>query len=156
MKKTVFLVLTVVVLFASCSSTFKMVYDTSLPAEQNAVVTFVSSTRSGYFVLSEYNGQDIKEILYGKKLVWSNDTSTLTIPSGKTTFDFNLRYTFSNNYSSTTYDLGDLSFTYNFEPGKKYRINGTYKGLFKLEFFVELYDVTKKKTLLERMKVGGT
>jgi hypothetical protein len=133
----------VAVLFSSClyiPKTYKTFLDTTTPADQNTMVTF-----EGGFKLKRWNDSIVHA--YG----------TLTLPAGNNTFLFDLYFTFSNQYSSTTYEMKDIELRYLFEPGKKYKIKGKHKllGLFKgYEFYVELYDTTKRSVLLREWKVG--
>jgi hypothetical protein len=133
------------VLFSSClyiPKTYKTFLDTTAPADQNTMVTF-----DGNFTLKRWNDSIV--YAYG----------TLTLPSGNNSFLFDARFTFSNQYSSTTYTMENIELRYLFEPGKKYSIKGKYKllGLLKgYEFYVELYDSTKRPVLLREWKIGQT
>ena len=163
MKKTLFytlLVLGIVALMTSCfgliPSTKKMVVDENVPGEQSVLVTFSNRTEKGYFFMKQWNNKDITDINKNTK---SNDNFKLTVPAGNTSFTFDVRYTFSNRYSSTTYPIEDIELRYNLEPGKEYQINGDARslGFFKgHELFVEIYDVTGKKTFLKEWKLGET
>lgn len=165
MKKTVFrfvLLLSVAVLFSSCffliPITYKINFDQQSPADQNATVTFENSTTSGYFLFKEWNGININDTIYKKRMIKSNDNIVLTFPAGDTSFLFDMKYEFSNQYSSTTYKFEDYKLQYLFEPGKKYKIKGKYKSLalgFKgIEFYLQIYDTTKKSELLKEWMIG--
>ena len=148
------------VLLSSCFTiprTFKLVVDPNNPVEQNVIITFTNNTSRGYFIMKEWNGSPINEDLYGKKGWRSNDKIRLTVPVGDNSFTFDVRYTFSTQYSSYTYRMEDIELRYNLEPEKAYQVKGRTKslGIFKGdEFFVGIYDITKGSTLLKEWKVG--
>ena len=168
MKKTAIapaLLPTIILLFTisltSCFSipkTFKLVIDENIPAEQNAFITFVNNISRGYFYVKEWNGIDVTTSVYGEKLKWSsNDKVLLTVPAGENRIAFDVRYTFSNQYSSYTYKFDDMEIKYDLESGKKYQVKGRYKslGLFKgYEFFIGIYDTAKGSVLLKEWKIG--
>jgi len=131
------------VLLSSClyiPRTYKTFLDITTPADKTTTVKF-----EGDFFLKKWNETNIYS------------TNTVILPAGNTSFLFDLRYTFSNQYSSTTYKMDNIELRYLFEPGKIYTIKSKYKllGLFKgYEFSVELYDTTKNSVLLREWKVG--
>jgi hypothetical protein len=137
------LALAAAALFSSClyiPKTYKTFLDITAPADQNTTVTF-----EGGFFLKEWNDSIVHA--YG----------ALTLPAGNNNFLFDVRFTFSNQYSSTTYTMEDIELRYFFEQGKKYKVKTKYKllGLLKgYEFYVELYDATKGSVLLRQWKVG--
>ena len=134
-----------------------MVFDEDIPAENNTIVSFNNNTSNGYFVIKAYNGINISQGVYKGKGWRSNDKIKLTIPAGETSFTVDVRYTISNQYSSYTYRAEDVTFKYNFEAGKQYMFKGRLKlaGLFKgYDFFVGIYDVTKKSFLLHEWQIG--
>jgi hypothetical protein len=146
------------ILLSACTSTFKLVVDDTNPVEQNAVVTV---GKGGFIILKEWNGIAIKDNLYTKKRISQKDTVLLTIPAGDNSITFDVYFTFSNQYSSTTYHLEDIQMNYKFEGGRKYQIRGATKfiGLLKgYELLVRLYDVTprSKPELLKEWTVGKT
>jgi hypothetical protein len=158
MKKITFLITLVLgsaVFLSSClfllSSTHKLNVDNTLP-DESALVQFV-----GFFEVKEWNDIDIREDLYKKKSVWSNDKTVLTIPSGQNSFVFFVGFIVEGYNSSTTYKFNDIELQYSFEAEKKYTIttSNRFLGLFKgYEFYIELYDVTGKKELLKEWKLG--
>jgi hypothetical protein len=141
------------IILSSCSSTFKLVVDEDNPVEQNALI--IVDSGAGFFILKEWNGIEIREMLYKKRWLTSNDTVRLTVPAGDTSIGFDISFTFSNQYSSTTYKMDDIELNYNFEAGKRYRITGATKsmGFFKgYELMIRLYDVTVRGTKPELLK----
>jgi hypothetical protein len=148
MKKKIFifvLIFGAVVILSSClfiPKTYKTFLDTSVPDDQNTIVTL-----EGGLLLKEWNDSIVHA--YG----------TLTLPAGNSSFLFDVSFTFSNQYSSTTYKMEDIELRYLFEPEKKYKIKTKYKslGLFKgYEFFIEMYDTTKGSVQLREWKIGET
>jgi len=127
------------VLLSSClyiPKTYKTFLDITVPADKTTTIKF-----EGDFRLKRWNDT----FVYA--------SSNIIIPAGNTSFLFDLHFTFSNQYSSTTYKMENIELRYLFEPGKIYTIKSNYKplGLFKgYEFYVELYDTTKKSTLLNK------
>jgi hypothetical protein len=158
MKKVMFLIalaLGSAVFLSSClfllSSTHKMNVDNTLP-DESAVVQFV-----GFFEIKQWNGIDIRDDIYKKKSVWSNDKTVLTVPSGQNSFVFFVGFIVEGYNSSTTYKFDNIELQYVLEAEKKYTIATSIRslGLFKgYEFYIELYDVTGKKELLKEWKLG--
>jgi len=135
--------------------THKMVVDENVPIEQNVTVTFAN----GLIVLKKWNNKKIKDHLYGKKDVWNNDKTELTVPAGKNSFTFDFTHVFNTRYSTTTYPFKNLELNYVLEPGKKYQVKGVAKspGSFKgSELFMGIYDSTGGNTLLKEWKIGET
>jgi hypothetical protein len=169
MKKFIFCFVLLAGIAVSCSSCFflfikppqthKIVVDEDISADYAVLVTFNNRTQEGWFLLKEWNGEFRRKEMSDVN-VSSNDNWELTVPAGKSTFSFNVRYTFSNRYSSTTYKCDNIELTYNLEQGKKYKFEGRTKfiGLIKgHDLFIGLYDVTGKKALLlEEWKLGRT
>jgi hypothetical protein len=159
MKKIVFyfvLITGIAAFLSSCSSTYSMVVDKNSPADQNVTVTFDNSTKNGYFLLREWNNSGIKDELYTDKGISSNDKVELIVPAGMTSFTFDVFFTISNRYSSTTYSFKDIELRYNLEPGKEYLIKGdsTLIGLIKgFEFSIRIYDAAGS-TLLREWKLN--
>jgi hypothetical protein len=155
MRKTVFyivLIAGIAAFLSSCSSTYKMVADKNVPSDQSATVTFVNDTKNGYFILREWNNKNIKDELYSGKGISSNDKVELIVPAGMTSFTFDVYFTISNRYSSTTYSFKDIELRYNLEPEKGYHIKGdsTLLGLFKgFEFSIRIYDAAGGNLLRE-------
>jgi len=131
------------VLLSSCFNipkTYKTFLDTNFPAERSTTITF-----KGGISVKEWNGN----------VVFAG--GTVVLPAGDTSLLFDVRFTYSNRYSSTTYNLPNIEMKWNFEPGKKYEIRTEDKllGLFKgYEFFIELYDTTKGTKLLKSWSIG--
>ncbi|MCL2067327.1 MAG: hypothetical protein FWG99_07670 [Treponema sp.] len=163
MKKTVLYTLIIVgitTLLLSCIGlTHKIVVDENNPVDQNAVITFVSHREKGVFLIKDWNNINVMESFYGGKAISSNDRHMFTVPSGDSTFIFDVRYTFDSNYTSTAYTIENVELQFYLEAGKNYQVRGRYKGLglFKgHELFVEIYDMTNSSTLLREWKVGET
>jgi hypothetical protein len=162
MKKTVLcfvLIAGFVMSLSSClfliPKTFKMSVDDTVSEDQTVLVTF-SNGGNGLFIVKEWNGNKIVDDLYGKKSISGVDKTRLTVPAGNNSFTFDLYFTFSNQYSSTTYSFKDIELRYDLELGKEYQIKGKAKliGLLKgYEFYVEIYDKTDD-TLLKDWKLG--
>jgi hypothetical protein len=110
------------------SSKYEMVLDENNPIENNAIITFYSSTDDGAFILKEWTGISITEGLYGDKTIRNEDIAILTIPAGENTFLLDMYVTKSYHggmYNITnTEQFGDLEITYPFEAGKSYIIEG--------------------------------
>jgi len=147
MKNKVFLfvlALVTVVLLSSClfiPKTYKTFLDTTAPADNLTNVTF-----DGDFRIRTWNGTAIYT------------SNNIVLPAGNTNFLFNLHFTFSNDYSSTTYKFEDIELNYFFEAGKKYRIKAVSKslGLFKgWEFHIELQELKKSNSILLKEWVIG-
>jgi len=75
MKKTILrfvLLWGVVVLFSSCffliPSTYKIDFNQQSPADQNVLLTFINDTGDGYFIFKEWNGINIEDTVYKKKI----------------------------------------------------------------------------------------
>jgi hypothetical protein len=139
------LALVTVVLLSSClyiPKTYKTYLDTTTPLDQCTRVTF-----DGGFFIKRWNETKV----YSSR--------TIILPAGNTSFLFDLHFTFSNQNSSTTYTLDNIELQYLFEEGKKYKVKSKYKMLalgFKgIEFYIELYDDTgRKSVLLKEWMVG--
>jgi len=151
----------IIVSLSSCFSLFatthKFVVDKNVSVDQSVIVTFVNDTKEGWFLVKQWNGNNIEKDVYGNKGTSSNDKTRLTVPVGNNSFTFNAYYTFSNQYNSTTYTFKDIELKYNLEQEKKYQIKGRIKslGFFKgSEFFVGIYDVTGRENLLKEWKLG--
>jgi len=165
MRKTASQILLILGIAAACSSCFFLIPSTikiSLvqqgSPEQNVTVTFSQSTADGFFHFKEWNGINIEDTVYNKRWIKSNDTVMITVPAGETSFLFDLTYEFNSQSSSRSYEFENIELKYLFEPGKKYEIKGRYKALslgFKgIEFYLGLYDTTKKSTLLKEWMIG--
>ena len=144
-------------LFSCFGTVHKLVVDPYTPAEQTVPITFISDTGDGSFVLKKWNNVDIYNNVYGEKTVWSTDDTKLDVPAGDNTFLMDVRYS-SNSYSV---NMPGIELRYTLEAGKKYEVKGIVKSsgfaFFKTnEFFIGIYDVTKKSTLLKEWKLLGT
>jgi len=154
MKKTVVcfvLAVGIAVSLSSCSSTQKMVLDKNVPEDQTTTVTFVDDSSNGYFVVKEWNDNNIQNELYGGRDSLLGK-AILTVPVGTNSFTFNMYFSNSN----TRYTLENLQIRYEMKPGIKYQIKGTTKslGLFKgYEVFIGIYDADSN-TLLKEWKLG--
>ena len=162
MKKTVFCFVLTAVFVMSLSSclflipkTFKMTVDENVSEDQNVKITFVNGG-NGLFIVKGWNSKKIVDDLYGDKGVGGSDKTILTVPAGNNSFNFDLYFTFSNQYRSTTYSFKDIELRYDLELGKEYQIKGKAKLISLLkgyEFYVEIYDTTSD-TLLKDWKLG--
>jgi hypothetical protein len=166
MKKILFsfvLIAGITMLLSSClsiffNSTYKMVVDKDVPEEQSVTVTFETGSMV-VAVIKEWNDKKIKDDLYGKKEVWSEDKTRLTVPAGNNSFIMDLTFAVSRGNTITSYPMKNIELKYYLEEGKKYKIiavtraSTSPKGH---EFFVGIYDVTKKSTLLKEWRLGGT
>jgi hypothetical protein len=162
MKKTVFcfvLIAGFVMSLSSClfliPKTFKMTVDDNVSEDQNVKITFVNGG-NGLFIVKEWNGKKIVDALYGDKGIGGSDKSILTVPAGDNSFTFDLYFTFSNQYRSTTYSFKDIELRYNLESGNEYQVKGKAKIISLLkgyEFYVEIYNKTSD-TLLKDWKLG--
>jgi len=166
MIKTLFrfvLLLSITALFSSCifliPFTYKVNLDQQNPVDQNATVTFKNNTEKGEFQFKEWNGMDIKNTVYKKRMIKSNDIIKFIVPAGSNSFAFDILYRISNNQQTTVYSYKNIDLRYDFEPGKKYTIKGRMKFLalgFKgIEFYISLYDNSKRVALKEWM-IGKT
>jgi len=148
MKKriSVFLMLfTAFILLSSClyvNEIEKTVLDINTPVNETATIEF-----DGGFHVRKWNDEKIYTAL-----------DEVIIPAGNTSFLFDLYFSFGNQYSTTTYEFKDIELKYTFEPGKKYKIESYSKSLalgFKgIEFYVQLYDTTKRSEKLKEWMIG--
>jgi hypothetical protein len=153
------LLLSITALFSSCifliPFTYKVNLDKQNPADQNATVTFKNNTEKGYFQFKEWNEKDIKDDVYKKRMIKSNDIIKFTVPAGSNSFTFDITYEIGNSQQTTVYPFKNIELRYDFEPGKKYTVKGRVKFLalgFKgVEFYVSLYENSKKAALKEWM-----
>jgi len=160
-KCYLFLALITIVLFSSCTipRTHRLVIDEYSPPEQNATITFKSHTERGWFILREWNNIEIREDLYikTKGTIRSKDKAVFTIPAGNHTFLFDMRITFSNQYSTTTYRFDNLRVQFAFEAGKEYEIRSRTRslGLFRgSEVLLGVYDITGRSERVQEWKLG--
>ena len=165
MKKTLLLFVLAAGLMMSLSScvglfsqTHILAVDKNAPVERSAKVTFVNKTEDGHFFIKEWNNKNIITDLYGERILWSStDKTVLTVPAGDNSFTFNVYFSLKGGNGTTRYTYDDIELRQNLEPGKEYRIKGKLKSLgfmVGLEFFVEIYDITNRATLLKEWKVG--
>ena len=166
MKKTLLLFVFAAGLMMPLSSCLSLLFtkthtlavDENVPAARSATITFVNET-DGYFFIKKWNNKDISKALYGEELKWSSkDKAVLTVPAGNNSFTFDMRFSYSSRSGTDTYRFEDIELRQNLEPGKEYRIKGKYQliglGLVGFEFFVEMYDITNRSTLLNEWKIG--
>jgi hypothetical protein len=162
--KKILLLLTLIVgsvwLLSSCGSTYKLNVDKT-PLEQSATIHFDSDKNffgTTWYVVQKWNDYDIRADVYGNDTGWaSGDDTELIVPAGENTFVFHGFYSSEGRYSVTTYEINEITFQYNLEQGKKYEIRGKTKLLGFIdgyEFFIEFYDITKGRVLLEEWSVG--
>jgi len=161
MKKMILgLVLTLGIMasLSSCNTTttYRMVIDENVSADQSATVTFDHAIK-----VKEHNNRNIFDDLYGGK---ENIKETiLTVPAGNNRFLFDLTFSIDRPAGDLVYtytiDKNNIEIMYDVEPEKKYLIahygmptNFRWSGVWDL--FVEIYDVTEKKTKLREWKVG--
>jgi len=165
MKNKLFLsvlILCAAALFSSCLSlmaaalekdeTYKITLDENTPAEKCATVTF-----KGSFILKKWNGADMKAAMYNRKeRIWSNDNIVLTVPAGDNNFTFDVFYIDDSMFSTSYYRIPNAEFSFSLEAGKKYEIKSRSKspGTNKGTYFIGLYDVTKKSTLITEKTIG--
>jgi len=150
------LVLSVTALFSSCldimfsaldqPSTHKIVLDEYSPDDRNITLTY-----SGALVLKRWNGSDMMNVMYNSRSVRSIDKMILTLPAGDNRFIFDVYIIFDKTFSYTSYRVPNVELSYSLEAGKKYQIKTRAK---KRDFFMGLYDVTKRSTLLQEWKIG--
>jgi hypothetical protein len=148
-----------VLLLSSCGTTYKLNVDKT-PLEQSATIRFDRNKNffgSTWYVVEKWNGFDIRTDIYGNDGWSSTDVTELIVPAGDNTFVFIGFYSSEGRYSVTTYEIKEITFQYNLEQGKKYEIRGKTKLLGLIdgyEFFIELYDITKERKLLEEWSVA--
>jgi hypothetical protein len=163
MKKTAFfliLILGSVLVLSSCSTTYKLNVDKT-PLEQSATIRFDRNKNffgRTWYVVQKWNDFKIRADIYGNDSGWSSSAVTdLIVPAGENTFELIGFYSSEGRYSVTTYQVNEIKFRYNLEQGKKYEIRGKTKLLGLIagyEFFIEFYDITNKRKLLEEWSVG--
>ncbi|MDR1308086.1 MAG: hypothetical protein LBK74_11000 [Treponema sp.] len=124
-------VLCTALLFSGCSSIArqlsagKIIYDESLPVEQNALVVFSDTIH-----VLEYNGIGVEDSWYPKGKYRINK---ITLPAGETTIQFNLRAYVSQGNYSVSIKADNIELRFNFEAEKEYTVAVYTKslGLFK-------------------------
>ena len=181
MKKVVFgfvFVLGIMAALSSCGTTYKMAVDENAPNDRNVTVTFSGNGKvASGFLVKEHNNRNILDDLYSggrgnwnSKVstngvpIWSKDKTVLTVPAGNNRFLFDARIEFGDSIivdRSIFQEITNLEIRYDLEQGKKYLITGTTKrtklgllGIGSGEFYVGIYDVTGRQTLLREWKVG--
>lgn len=154
----VLLLLVTAVLFSSClnimiglansPNTHKIDLDERSSADRNYTLTYEASIR-----LKKWNGSDVTNTIYdGKRLISIYDKIVLSVPAGDTRFIFDVYMVFDSTFSNTSYRIPDVAVSYSLEAGKKYQLKTRTKGK---EFFLGIYDVTKRSVLLDEWKIGG-
>jgi hypothetical protein len=122
------------------------------------MVTFKND--AAYFQFKEWNGKDIKDTVYKKRIIKSNDIIKFIVPAGDNGFTFDVKYEIGNSQTTTVYSYNNIELRYEFEPGKKYTIKGRAKilalGFKGIEFYISLYDTTKMSKLLKEWMIGKT
>ena len=137
----------VMITSVSClSQPSELVLDKQNPAKQNAVLSF-----EGGFVVNKWNGVNIMDDLYGKGW-WTWGDVILTFPSGNNSVTFNTAFSFWD----ARYEISGIELEYFFEAGRKYQIKGRRNTTSSTtaELFIEMYDVTRRSTLLREWKIG--
>ena len=165
MKKTVcglVLILGIIVLMASClsldddSKTVKMIADLNVPTDQNVSVNFYG----GGIVIKQWNDMDITDNVYVNRNDWYYSLVTLNVPTGYTSFSFDIEFAQASGSRFITYPFKNIVLKYDLKQGIKYDIYGyklksaSGKGT---DFFVGIFDSTaKKRVLLKDWKLGET
>jgi hypothetical protein len=166
MKNRIFLfvlALGVAILFSSCLNlffatldkpeTYRITLDEYSPADKNITLTF-----DGSLILKRWNKSDMEETMYEKKSIYTKDKFILTMPAGNSSFLFDVYVIFDKTTSYTSYRIPNVELSYLLEDGKKYQFKtrakslGSSKGY---DFFIGIYDVTKRSVLLEEWKIGA-
>lgn len=107
----------VAVLFCSCQSV-PVVWDDSLPDEKTAVVLFVNVT------ITSYNGIGVTKFNHAR------------IPAGETTMGGD----FAVYHAGMSFRLKDMEFTFLFEQGKEYIVQGSSQEML---WGVSVYEASK-------------
>jgi len=134
--------------------------DETMPAEGKATVTFVNGYSTSLslitFHVNEWGDFDISKDLY--KPNTSSSKSRLIVPAGPNRFLFQMHFTFSSRYSTTTYSIEDYILDYSFEAQGVYEVKGRVEslGLFKgWDFYLQIYDAkSRTPQLLHERKLG--
>jgi len=159
MKKRLILVvlaLSITVLFSSCLNLMLAItdppktYEINLneynPFEKNVTVTY-----KGSLMLKRWNSSDTMEIMYGNRNISFDDKVILTMPSGNNSLIFDVYIV----EGDTSYRAPNVELQYLMEDGKKYQLKTRSKKVKKVyEFYIGIYDVTKKSELLKEWKIG--
>jgi len=156
------LLLGVTTLFSSCldimlsvldrPETHKIILNEYAPPELNVTITY-----SGALMLKQWNGTNVLDIMNEKKQIYPIDKVILSVPSGKNNFIFDIYIIFDNSTSYTSYRAPNVELPCLLETGKKYEFRTRSKSLGGskgYEFFVGIYDVTKRSTLIQEWRVG--
>jgi hypothetical protein len=167
MKNRIFLfvlALGVTALFSSCldlmmatlnrPETHKIVLDEYSPADRNVTLEY-----EGSLMLKRWNGFDTLDTMYynNKKSISTIDKIILTIPAGDNSFLFDVYIILDTATLYTSYRVPNVELPYLLETGKKYQIKTRAKSLGGsrgYEFFMGIYDVTRRSVLLEEWKIG--
>jgi len=135
--------------------TYKIVLNEYAPVESN-----VTLTHSGSLVMKQWNGSNMQDIIsdkLGKKKIYQNDKVILSVPAGNNSFTLDAYVIFDKSTTYTSYRAPNVQVSYALEVGKNYEIRtrskslGSSKGY---EFFICIYDVTKRAELLQEWKIG--
>jgi hypothetical protein len=132
--------------------THKIVLDEYSPADQNVTLTY-----TGSLMLKRWNGSNVMDIMFDRRSISTTDNIILTIPAGNNNFFFDVYIILDKTTSYTSYRVPNVELRYLLETGKKYQIKTRAKSLGGskgYEFFMGIYDVTKRSVLLEEWKIG--
>jgi hypothetical protein len=159
------LLLVVAALLSSCldlmvavldrPQTYKILLNEYAPVETN-----VTLTHSGSLVMKQWNGSNMQDIIkdkIGKKDIYLNDKVILTVPAGNNSFLLDAYIIFDKSTTYTSYRAPNVQVSYVLEVGKNYEIKTSSKPLGRskgYEFFIGIYDVTKRPELLKEWKIG--
>ena len=168
-KKAIFaaLIAGIIVIFSSCSSTpfYKYSAESNIPLKQRVRVTFVNNLTNGSFILKEWNGYQIQKEIYGKNSWSPRDKVQLSVNSGLNVFTFDIRYEEDTRYVKNTHKIDNYELKVELDPKRKYRISGKAKKMGKskgfgsnedIDFYINLYDITKGSTLVKEIKIGSS
>jgi hypothetical protein len=133
------------------STTYELTLDEYSPAENNTLIIFDNDKEKGWFVLKEWNGISLTTALYKGKKVDFQDTVKLTLPSGESSFVFDVtrtRTSYNQGMPSIVRKVEDIEISYLFEQGREYTIKGRSEGLVNSTEYLSLYDTTEDSEIL--------
>jgi len=130
-----------------------------LPKTESSTITF-ENTGDAIITINKWNDNDIKEALYGAKIIDSNDKTELTVPPGDNSFNFDVSFLlYSFFYGNSTYKAQNIELQYKLEAGKEYivkpRVNTIRsENVTKYEFFIGIYSDVEGSEPLKEWKLG--